>query len=132
MTGPSADLEKSNGEIRTLEKGTRIYPYRDYIFHDIPAALAGRRFVFSGIDRTEAVCAKEGVVYVLTPASTRNPHISAGADLFRQGFVKAAVPEFVYTLVDGQARPQETCSIYQKIVKPGETVSFGRWGILVF
>jgi predicted neuraminidase len=132
VTGPSAELEKTNGEIRTLEKGARIYPDRDYTFHDIPAALAGRRFVFSGIGRTEAVCAKEGVVYVFTPTSTRNPHDSAGADLFRQGFVKAAVPEFVYALVDGQARQQETCSVFQKLLKPGETVRFGRWGVLVF
>jgi hypothetical protein len=49
-----------------------------------------------------------------------------------QGFEKAAVPEFVYTLVDGQSRPQETCTLFQKALKAGDTVRFGRWGVLVF
>jgi predicted neuraminidase len=132
VTGPAAELETADGEIRTLEKGAKIYSNRVYTFHDLPAALEGRRFVHSEIDHTEAVCVREGVVYVFTPTSVRNKDVTIGAELMQQGFVKAALLEFVYALVDGQARTHETCSVFQKIVQPGETIRFGRWGVLAF
>lgn len=132
VTGPAAELETADGEIRTLEKGAKISSNRVYTFHDLPAALEGRRFVHSEIDHTDAVCVREGVVYVFTPTSVRNKDVTIGAELMQQGFVKAAVPEFVYALVDGQARTHETCSVFQKIVQPGETIRFGRWGVLAF
>ncbi|HRU19170.1 MAG TPA: sialidase family protein [Kiritimatiellia bacterium] len=131
-TEPMAEFKSGKGEIRPLEKGAKIYTNRMYTFHDLPEPLTGRRFVYSGIDSTEAVCSRAGMVYVFTPSTKRNPHDNVVHELFSQGFEKTTVPEFVYTLVDGQARSHETCSVFQKQVKVGETVRFGRWGILVF
>lgn len=132
IAGPAAELDAPGGEIRKLEKNAVIYSNRAYTFHEVPAVLGGKRFVFSTLERTEVVCRKEGVVYAVTPSPQRNPDDNAEAELLRQGFAKAAVPEFVICQTQGKNRPQETCSVYQKILKPGEIVRFGRWGVVIF
>jgi hypothetical protein len=132
FTGPQAELETPGGEVRKLKKNASIYSNRTYTFYELPTPLTGKRYIFSELETTDAVCSKAGVVYVLCATPQRNPNDNPEAELTAQGFVKAAVPEFVITLVRGAARPQETCSVYQKILKPGETVRFGRWGVLAF
>jgi hypothetical protein len=129
---PAAELTPVRGDVHTFEKGALIYSDRPYTFHDLPAALAGKRFIRTRIGEVEATCSKDGMVYVLTPSGRHNPHDTVAGELLMQGFEKAAVPEFVYTLVDGQSRPQETCTLFQKALKAGDTVRFGRWGVLVF
>jgi hypothetical protein len=129
---PAAEVEAPDGEIQSLEPGARIYSNRDYIFHQLPDELAGRRFIYSRLEKSEAICIQEGMVYVLAPTPERNRGDNPEKELLAQGFKRAAVPEFVYTLIGGQARPAETCSVYQKLMQPGESVSFGRWGVIVF
>jgi hypothetical protein len=132
IPGPAAELDAPGGEIRELKRNALMYGNRTHTFFDVPPVLEGRRFVFSTLESLEVVCRKEGMVYVATPSPGRNPGDSAEAELLKQGFAKTDVPEFVICLVKEVARPQETCSVYQKMLKPGEAVRFGRWGVLVF
>lgn len=132
VSGPSGELEISEGEVRPLQKGAVIHTDRDYVFHELPEALAGRRFVFSPINKTEAVVKKAGMVYVLTPKAERNRADSIEGELLQAGFVKTDLPEFVINQVGGESRPAEMCSVYQKEFAAGDTIRLGRWGVVVF
>jgi hypothetical protein len=132
VTQPQAEMEAPEGEIHELKKGAPIYSNRPYTWHNPPARLIGKRFVFSTLEKTEATCTKAGVVYVVCATAANNPAHNPVDELTAQGFVRTNVPEFVYTLFQGQARKQETCIVYQKMMKPNETVHFGHWGVVVF
>ena len=133
LTAPVAELRvPEHAQIRKLKLGDSIYSNRDYVFHEFPAQLEGRNFVFSDLEHTSAIGVKEGMVYALCSTPQRNPQDNPEKQLLDQGFVRAAVPEFVITLINGVERPQETCSLYQKLLKAGEEISFGRWGVLAF
>jgi hypothetical protein len=94
----------------------------------VPQALAGRSFVRSGIDGTDVVCTKPGIVFVATPLKDRNRD-SVVKELQGQGFAKAKLPEFlIMFLPNGEANIVTT---YQKRVAAGEKVSFGKWGVLI-
>lgn len=132
VSGPAAEVEPQSGEARKLEIGVSIYPDRGYSFFQLPKELVGKQFVFSPIQSTEAICKKPGMVYVLTPTPERNRSDSVATELLAAGFVKSDLPEFVVTQYQGGSRDAEKCSVYQKQVKEGETLRFGRWGILVY
>jgi predicted neuraminidase len=129
---PPAEVDAPDGEIQPSEPGARIYRNRNYTFHQLPDELAGRRFIHSTLEKSEATCIQEGMVYVLAPTPERNPGDNPEKELLAQGFRRVALPEFVITLIDGQARARETCSVYQKHMQAGESVRFGRWGVIVF
>ena len=126
LDGPVAVLEAVEGEMRTLGLNQPIFSNRNYAFQSLPEALAGHQFVFSAIERTEAVCREGGVVFVWTPTPERNARGSLEKMLLEQGFTKAAVPEF--RLFPGDAN---ICTVYQKRVEAGERIVFGLWGVLV-
>jgi hypothetical protein len=132
LTGPGARIDPVAGEIRPLVRNALIYSNREYVFFDVPKALAGKRFVFGSSDHMEVVVREAGAVYVLTPSRQRNASESVEEELLQQGFVKAAFPEVILNLVAGRGRAAETCSVYQKAVKAGEAVRFGKSGVLVF
>lgn len=127
LTGSVAALDIVWGEVRKLGLNLQIFSNRKYVFDSLPAALAGKSFVFSTMEKTEAVCRKSGVVYVLTPRPQRNARGSLETALLQSGFTKAAIPEF--NLFPGDAN---LCSIYQKRVEAGERIELGFWGVLVF
>ena len=134
LAGPRAELEPVDGEVRPVEIGQAIFSNRKYAFHDkLPECLRTTRFLFSTIDKTEAVCTKAGAVYVLTPKPERNRDSVTDA-LERQGFKLAAVPEFVLfpTPPDGRLSSANVCSVYQKDVSAGDRIEFGKWGVIVF
>ncbi len=130
---PRARLRAVSGRIQTLRTGERIFSDRAYRFHDqLPAVFRDRLFLFSSIDAVRAICEQPGMVYALTPAPSRNPDSQAEA-LRRQGFVKAAIPEFVLFLdAGGRARSGNVVTVFQKSVKEGESLAFGKWCVLVF
>lgn len=132
LLAEGTQFSSPNAEVRTLENGTLIYNNRNYRFHSVPEELNGKRFLFTSLGRTDAVCTADGVAYVFTPRVGRNSRGSVESELIRQGFVRTNLPEFVYTLVRGQPRLKEACSVYQKKVKKGDRVQFGNWGILAF
>ena len=138
VTGaPRAGLKRVNGETKGLPFAA------DYAFSDsdyicrfgrglvkmIPSVKAR---IFSPMEHTEAVCTSPGMVYVLTPAPDRNP-ASVEAELLAQGFEKTSAKELdVLIKTDEKARTENLCSLYQKELKVGEEVRFGKWGVLVF
>lgn len=126
---PAAQMKVVNDgdEIVTFETARKIFTNRAYCLNPVPDFFKGRNFVFSSIDRTSAVCTRAGVVYVVTPAKDRNTDSIVDA-LLKAGFEKAAVPEF--TLFGGSGA--DTVTTFQKYVKEGETVSFEKWGVLIF
>ncbi len=134
LAGPRAEVKPATGEVRPVQIGQPIFSNRPYRFHDpLPQCLRGKRFLFSTMERTEAICTKPGVVYVLTPKPERNRDSVTDA-LERQGFKLAAVPEFLLfpTPPDGRLSSANVCSVYQRSVSAGERIEFGKWGVLVF
>ena len=129
-TGPATGLSLAEGSFQTLENGARIFTDRSYTFYNPPAVLSGQSFVLCSIDHTEAVCLEPGMVYVLTPLKDRNPD-SVEDELLALGFEKTSVPEFFLFLIKGKTRLGNACSVFQKQVKAGEKIQFGKWGVLV-
>jgi len=127
VSGPRAKMRPDGGAIRDFETGALLFSDREYRLARKPPQLAGRQFVFSEIGCASAECLEGGMAYVLTPAPKRNKD-SVEAELLRQGFARAAVPEFI--LFGGGAA--NACCVYQKAITPGEKVAFGKWGVLVF
>lgn len=128
-TEPAATFRvvESGDEITLFETGRKIFTDRNYALNEVPDYLKGRSFLFSSIDRTKAVCEKSGMAYVLTPLPDRNSDTLLEA-LEKAGFEKAARPEFI--LFGGSGN--DAVTLFQKEVKAGETLSFGKWGVLVF
>jgi hypothetical protein len=136
-SGPRAALNPVNGKINSLPRGANYaFTDSDYISkmaigldRVLPSVKA---FVFSSMERTEAVCTQPGMAYVLTPSPDRNPD-SVEADLLAQGFEKTSAAELdVLLKTQEQARSENLCCIYQKKLSAGEKVTFGKWGVLVF
>ena len=127
---PPAELEAIAGELRPVAVGQPIFSDRSYTFsHQLPECFRDKRFLFSSMDRASARCRKPGAVYVLTPAPARNRDSQAEA-LTRQGFLRAAVPEFVLFLnQQGHAVSANAVTVFQKALKEGETLELGKWTV---
>ncbi|MDO4856784.1 MAG: sialidase family protein [Thermoguttaceae bacterium] len=129
QTGPAAQFEpvQSGDSVTTFETGCKLFTNREYRNNEVPDYLKDRNFLLSTIDSTEAKCVKSGWAYVVTPMPNRNRD-SLAEFLLSQGFEKAAKPEF--TLFGTSAN--DTVTLFQKKVETGETIKFGKWGILIF
>ena len=134
---PRAGLTHVNGKIQTVPLAADyVFSDRDYVSRvglEMQKALPGvKEFVFSSMEQTKGICSSPGMVYVLTPSPDRNPD-SVEAELLKQGFVKSCAKELdVIFKTDEKARFENLCSVYQKELKAGEKVQFGKWGILIF
>jgi hypothetical protein len=133
-TVPAAEMEAPGGEIRRLAENELVFSDRAYRFLSLPSGLAGKRFVFSTIGQSTTVCAKAGMVYCLTPTAQRKNRNNndVEAELLSQGFVKAAIPEFVIMSIQGKVSLEEACSVYQKNVNAGDRIQISKWGVFVF
>lgn len=132
LTGPGAELQPLEGELRKTELGQMIFGNRSYRFHEqLPDVLRGNTFLFGSIDRIEAACTAPGIVYVLTPTPERNSDTLTEA-LEKLGFAKAAVPEFVLFLDNaGNVSGANSVTVYQKKMSAGDKLSLGKWGVVV-
>jgi hypothetical protein len=132
-TGSPAAFVLPAEESGTAQPGNPVFSNRSYRFSDeFPACLRGKQISFSPLEKTSAVCSKAGTAYVITPSPGRNKD-SVEAELLVQGFAKTDIPEFILFLMpNGERAVQNACSVYQKEVKAGEVVEFGKWGVLVF
>jgi hypothetical protein len=131
---PAASLRPVDGNVERIVHATYIFSDSDYIgqYFTRESIPSVRRFVHSSIDSTEVVVTQAGMVYVLTPTPDRNPH-SVEAELLAQGFVKTSAQESdVILKIDEKYRFENLCSLYQKEAEAGETIRFGKWGVLVF
>ncbi|MBN2311181.1 MAG: exo-alpha-sialidase [Candidatus Hydrogenedentes bacterium] len=127
LTAASPDIEPADGELDTFRQGAKLFLNRAYTVRDKVEGFDGLRFVRASIDHAEVVCRSAGVVFVLTPLPDRNKD-SVIEELLGQGFEKAAVSEsLLFGEIEGNI-----CSIFQKRVEAGETVRFGKWGVLLY
>jgi len=132
LTGPEAKLDAVGGEVREIREGELVFGNRaTYVWNKLPEPLQGRHFIFATIDGAAGVCRKPGVVWIATPTLDRNQD-SVAAALVAQGFEKAAVPEFVLFLMGDRVSGGNACTIYQKQLAAGETITIGKWGVVVF
>jgi hypothetical protein len=133
LTAAGALITPGEGDMRPVGIGHTIFSNRGYTFTDkFPQELRAKRFLFGSIDRIDAVCAEAGTVFVLTPPVERNRD-SLEPDLLKQGFVKAAIPEFVLFGMppDGRLSSSNVCAVYQRNVSKGDPLKFGKWGVLL-
>lgn len=130
VAGPAAKMAAPEGATQAFKGGAKLFSDRSHRLADPPEAFKDKTFLVSSIDAVSAVCAEPGMVYVFTPAKDRNRDSVEDA-LLAQGFVKTSEPEFILFKRD-QPSVKEACTIYQKKVDKGETVRFGKWGVLVY
>lgn len=129
LAGESAVMESEAGRVESVKLGSQLFSNRTYKMRDIPKPLAGKRYILASIDGVRATCRGEGVVFVVTPSKGRNPD-SLADYLIQQGFSKVKLPEFL--LFDEQNAPGNVCTTYQKVLKAGETLRLGKWGVVIF
>lgn len=127
LAGPSPDLEPNDAERGIFKGGVKIFSNREYTLEQYPKELEGKKFICGKLEQIEAVAKSEGMVYVLTPTVKRNKD-SVVEQLLKNGFEKVALPE---TIVFGNS-PNNATTLFQKKVKVGETIKFGKWGLLVY
>jgi len=126
VTEPEAEVRPGDGQSwAALEVGAKLFTDRDYVVEDLPAALVGAKFVRGSIDNISATVESDGVVWLLTPTAERNDDTLELA-LYRQGFERARVPEFI--LFGGN--PANAVTVFQKRCRSGEALEFGKWGLL--
>jgi len=124
---PPAELQLLEGKAESLSLGAILFSDRDYVIHDLPKMLKGKRFVHAGIDRIKALCTKPGMVYIITPSKGRNKD-TLGPQLTAKGYEKTDLDEFL--LFGGSSG--NVCSVFQKRLDTGESIEFGKWGVLVY
>jgi len=135
-TGNPGDENPTWSTPRLIDDGVVMckptFSDRKYAFYAVPKELLGKRFVFSSIDRSSAICREAGMVYVLTPARRRNRDSAVDA-LTKQAFAKVALREGILFLsANGGISSGNVCTVYQKRVEAGERIEFGKWGVVVF
>jgi len=127
LAGPPARLSVPEGtEWAALAPGAKLFTDRDYVADGVPEALAGARFLRASIGGVSATVEAEGVVWALTPRPERNAD-SVELALYRQGFTRARVPEFI--LFRGSAA--NACTNFQRRCAAGERIDIGKWGVLL-
>ncbi len=127
LSAEAAKIDVGEGSEAKLEPRAVLFTDRQYRVGNVPKPLRDKTFVRGSIDRVRAVCRQPGVVYILTPSKGRNKD-SLAETLKKNGYRKAAVGEF---MLFGNI-PGNVCSVFQKRVAKGETIEFGKWGVLVY
>lgn len=127
---PMVELSVEQGSLETLAIGTRIFNDRDYVFYDLPEKFVGQPFVHSSINTTRVTCLNSGMIYAFTPDADQSLD-SMEDELTDLGFEKTFTTPFLLFTVRDQVRLENTCSVFQKHVDAGETIRFGKWGVLV-
>jgi hypothetical protein len=128
LEGLGADVKaaREGDQLAAFANGVRLFTDRDYAAANLPSCVAGRRFLRASINGTSVEVIRDGVVFVITPLPQRNKD-SVAEQLEKQGFEKAAVPEF---LLFGS--PANICTTFQKKAKAGEPITIGKWGVVIF
>ncbi len=124
---PSAEIEVLEGKAVALSLGATLFTDRSYTVGDLPTALKGKRFLQGSIDRIKAECSEPGMVYILTPTEGRNKD-TLQAKLIAAGYKKTDLDEFLLFDTSGG----NVCSVFQKKLAAGESIEFGKWGVVVY
>ncbi len=116
---PAADEEA------VMKRGCRIFTDRDYVIDEFPEQVRGLAFLRTSIERLDAIVAKPGVVFALTP-SVRPGAASREAELLHAGFIKVDAPEVQF--FPGAIN---RVSLYRKEVRAGEKLCFAKLVVLI-
>ena len=105
-----------------------MFTDRDYKWAEqrVPEFLRGWNYVLASMKGGQATCTKAGTVYMLTHA--REPNTwgdSLEDELTAKGFSRVATIKYG----DG---PGNVYAILTKRIQPGEKLSWGRFGVLIF
>ena len=128
-------LKGAGAEVKPLQKGdqsatfgdgAKLFTDRTYVAENLPSCVKGRRFLQASIDGTSLEVTRDGLILAITPLPDRNKD-SVADELKKQGFKKAAVPEFRLF-----GSPANICTTFQKKVKAGEKIIIGKWGVLIY
>jgi hypothetical protein len=125
LTGPAAKIDGPSAP-QPLTSTSLLFNDRRYTPGMLPEALKGVRYVRGPLEGSQVKCSQDGAVYVVTPLKDRNED-SIAAALEAAGFERANVPEF---LLFGDAGAN-ACTVFQKQMKSGETLTLGKWGVLL-
>jgi hypothetical protein len=125
--GPAAELAAVIGPVGRFQQGVLLFTDRTYRALEPPADLKGKRLLRDSIDRSSFTCKRPGMVYVLTPAKSRNRD-SVVDQLLEQGFEKVRMKEF---LLFGNI-PGNICTVYQMGLERDACIQFDKWGVVVW
>lgn len=128
LSGEAA-IEPIEGRVEPIKPGAVLFSDRSYQLHDIPEALADKRYVLGSIDSIRVECKQPGPVFVATPSPGKNAD-SLAEELAKQGFTKVKLSEFL--LFNERNAPGNVCTIYQKMLEAGEKFELGKWGVVIF
>lgn len=125
--GNLATVTTDVGSPGVVDPGKAIFSNRDYAFGDeLPAYLIGKPYIKTQLaDTVTATVQTDGFVYVLTQVS--------GVKDSQQAALEAAGFKKIDTVASGilwDAQKYEN-AVMEKEVKVGDTVTFGKWGILI-
>ena len=122
-----AELQLLEGKTVPFSRGADLFSDRDYTIRGLPDELKGKRFVHGSIERIKAKCSKPGMVYIVTPSEGRNKD-TLQPKLTAAGYKKTDLEEFLlFGTTSGNV-----CSVFQKKLEAGESIEFGKWGVLVY
>ncbi|ARN57141.1 sialidase family protein [Sedimentisphaera salicampi] len=122
---PAEIKPQDGGDIDTLEIGARIWSNRKYVFCVLPEELKGKKFIRSKIEKSKAKAESDGYVYVIGKQKAIED------ELLKQGFEKTSIPQFIPFAPKGSYLRYDAVSVYQKYVKKGDIIEYGKWGITV-
>jgi hypothetical protein len=128
--GPVLDvlLRGSNTcETAAFERGARLFTDRPYTLAETPTSLRGQPFLRAGIDGVRVRCTRPGTLIALTPPEVPRA-TSAAASLAASGFERADGPAS-FQLFGTNAH--ERVQIFRKRVAAGETLTLGKWCIVL-
>ncbi|MBQ9134406.1 MAG: exo-alpha-sialidase [Clostridia bacterium] len=123
-----ATVMPNHGKAGTVKVGEQIFTDRTKHFFgkDTPDWLLGQSFLCGSLVEGNTVTVTEdGFVYVITPVSTKTN--SQATVLLANGFTETASIDS-YKIATTISEP---LTVLGKAVKAGDTVTFGKWGILL-
>jgi hypothetical protein len=127
-----APPEGKRTALRLAAPDQRVFRDQPHTINVVPEELAGLRYIVARSGHATAICRRAGTVFVLTPTTDRSPD-GVEEELLRRGFVRVAVPEFLFFLPDrNRALPANLWSAFQRSVAAGETVEVRGLGAILF
>jgi len=109
----------NSGEVDIIREGVKLWSDKDYLATEWPSSLEGQIFIRSSYDSCSVNVLKEGYLMVVTPTFGQWGGFSEEPSLRADGFSRVDVKPFLP--FKGAKEEGNTCCVYQKKVKPGDT-----------
>jgi len=112
-------LPLDGGEVDIIREGVKLWSDRDYLATEWPSPLRDQIFIRSTIKTASIKVLKEGYLLVVTPTYGQKGGFSEEHTLSETGFGRVDIETFLP--FKGADNDGDTCCVYQKKVKPGDT-----------